>query len=300
MRSLFNIFSLLLISFFVFVTFSLPVKVLAAEKAGFASATIWFSKDNFYADDTVKVYTTIYNSSLQKIFGNVDFLDNDSVVGSVSFSIDGGDSQVISINWKAIPGQHNFRAEITGANAALSDGKTGTVTLLNQSAPQTSLTVDLAPVALLATSIDPSDTRALGDVLSQHVPSIAPIMNPVIKAADSVRNTGVSYLGNKINEANVATWNERLKTVTHPLANEYVKGSANVPPKEKILKSAPTNFLTKMFSGSNLAFVGSVSLGIKYFLYYIFKYAVVFYVVSVFILFYLIRFIFRRFSVEKI
>ncbi len=114
--------------FGVIMLFSLfsPIFVYAAtiSNAGFIPAPLWFSRDTFFAGETVRIYTVVYNGSDSDIRGTAEFLNGDIVIGTNDFSLArGGRSQDIWIDWKATEGDSRISARIVRARATVAGGK---------------------------------------------------------------------------------------------------------------------------------------------------------------------------------
>ena len=97
----------------------LPLVGLAAplSNAGFLQGGIWYSKDPFFAGDTVRVYAALFNSSAEDIAGTVEFLDNKKPLGAADFFVErGGKFVQVWVDWKATEGEHLVEAVITKAS----------------------------------------------------------------------------------------------------------------------------------------------------------------------------------------
>src|SRR3989344_6462651 len=96
-----------------------PFVVSAAplSNAGFLQGGIWYSKDPFFAGDTVRAYAAIFNSSAEDIAGTVEFLDNKKPLGAADFFVErGGKFVQVWVDWKATEGEHLVEAVITKAS----------------------------------------------------------------------------------------------------------------------------------------------------------------------------------------
>ncbi|MEK7558326.1 MAG: hypothetical protein AAB507_00690 [Patescibacteria group bacterium] len=83
------------------------------ENVGFIPGNIWYSKDPFFAGDSVSIHTIVFNSSEDGFSGTVLFYDSDKLLGKVPFSIGGsGQFKDVSIEWKVIEGYHKVFAVI--------------------------------------------------------------------------------------------------------------------------------------------------------------------------------------------
>jgi len=100
------------------------------ENSGFVPNNIWFSKTPSSVGEKVEIYTLVWNASQNDISGTVSFFDNDSVVGKEKFILAGeGSSKVLSVPWTASDGYHKIYAEITDSSGA-PRGKSAVVVLL--------------------------------------------------------------------------------------------------------------------------------------------------------------------------
>jgi len=89
----------------------------AANAVGFVSSNIWVSDNQPLDGDQIRIYSVIVNDDDRELHGEVVFEDNGQAVSSnISFSLPGGEtSQVVSVDWNAVYGQHQFKAVIQNA-----------------------------------------------------------------------------------------------------------------------------------------------------------------------------------------
>jgi len=96
---------------------------LPIKNAGFVPANIWYSKDPFYAGETVRIYTIVFNGSTYDLTGAVEFLDNGKAIGKTNFSLAGsGRVEDLWVDWKAGSGAHTITARLMNVVA---DGPSG-------------------------------------------------------------------------------------------------------------------------------------------------------------------------------
>ncbi len=80
---------------------------------GFAENNIWFSQYPFFENDSVRIHTTVHNSSAEELNGAVVFyLDNKTQLGKKEFSVSPAQSSDVWIDWTATSGEFSFYAEI--------------------------------------------------------------------------------------------------------------------------------------------------------------------------------------------
>ena len=114
------------------------------KNAGFVPANIWYSKDPFFAGNTIRIYTIIFNGSAYDLSGTVEFLDNGASIGKTDFSLSsGGRVRDVWIDWKALDGKHTITARIVGASASTAGGAKRTIALENTDTGKSERTIDL-------------------------------------------------------------------------------------------------------------------------------------------------------------
>lgn len=139
MKALFYVLIFILTPFSFAHSADLPIK-----NAGFVPANIWYSKDPFFAGDTIRIYTIVFNGSTYDLEGAVEFLDNGTPVGKTSFAISsGGRVRDLWIDWKATEGKHVFTARIIDGMASLAGGKKSPIVLDSTETGKSERTVDL-------------------------------------------------------------------------------------------------------------------------------------------------------------
>ncbi len=115
-----------------------------AKNGGFVPANIWYSEDIFFAGDTIRIYTVIYNGGTEELSGTVEFLDNGAPVGKTDFTVSsGGRVRNPWINWKAIEGKHMISARIVESYAVAPGGVKRSVALKNTETGKSERIVDL-------------------------------------------------------------------------------------------------------------------------------------------------------------
>lgn len=114
------------------------------KNAGFVPANIWYSKDPFFAGETIRIYTIIFNGSTYDLSGTVEFLDNGAPIGKTDFSLSsGGRVRDVWVDWKALEGKHTIMARIVGTSASVAGGAKRTIMLENTDTGKSERTIDL-------------------------------------------------------------------------------------------------------------------------------------------------------------
>lgn len=89
---------------------------LAADNAGFVQGNIWYAPDPFFAGQTVRVYSGVFNGTSNDIIGTVEFYDNGKAIGTDDFTIShGGNLREVWVDWQAPAGDHTVSAKIIRA-----------------------------------------------------------------------------------------------------------------------------------------------------------------------------------------
>lgn len=142
----------------------LSVSIALAETAvfkniGFPQKGIWYSKDPFFSNDKIKIYSAIYNSSQYELLGTVEFYDNDKGIGKVDFSVAGwGKIKDVWIDWQATAGNHKISAKIIEAKILKSGSTAETVVLGNNQTGVDERFIDVdADNDLIGNTIDDDD-----------------------------------------------------------------------------------------------------------------------------------------------
>jgi hypothetical protein len=111
----------LIILFFIF-SF-LPTQSFGATNAGFVPENIWYSIDPFAEGDKIKIYTLVFNPDSRELSGTVIFLDDAVLLGKKDFTVAPKAVKDISIDWTVSAGKHNIYAKIENAKFLISKGK---------------------------------------------------------------------------------------------------------------------------------------------------------------------------------
>ncbi len=121
----------------------LPMQKVSAQTAntGFVQANLWYSKDPFEEGDKIKVYTLIFNPDTKELSGTVNFFDNSVLLGKKVFTVAGGATNAISINWTATAGDHVIFGQIENPKFLLPNGNYQTISLAQNQTTKSSRTV---------------------------------------------------------------------------------------------------------------------------------------------------------------
>ena len=207
--------------------------------AGFVPANIWYSKDPFVEDDSIKIYTLIFNPDSRELSGSVLFFDNDVLLGKKSFTAPGNNVAQVNISWVATVGQHLIYAKIENTKFLISAGKYTDVYLDNNESDKSSRTVSKkvlpTPAAVTTTPVTTetaSDTTATGDpfasitnTIADKTPSsVSKVVLGTATGLEAIRANADAQLSSKkdevqgqlntLNNASLTTSKEKQKDAT--------------------------------------------------------------------------------------
>ena len=115
--------------FFMFAGLALA-QTAVIENSGFVPSNLWFSKAPSIPNETVQIYTLVWNASSNDISGTVSFFDNDTPIGKQSFILAGeGSSKILSVPWLVGEGYHKIYAKITESSGGPREQSVGSVSL---------------------------------------------------------------------------------------------------------------------------------------------------------------------------
>ncbi len=190
-------------TFFVILLACMPGLAFARTMhAGLPSEQLWFSKDPFFAGDTITIFTLIFNSSNYRLSGTMTLKDGTSTLNTKPFVVDGlGGSQVVTFPLLMTKGNHSFSAVITQGELS-QNGTTQTDAFIiathtpkvmrfadddkNQNGIGDSLEPPLPPskpIVLSATTTPPSTVPTSKDVRREENFILANAPTPIVNAA---------------------------------------------------------------------------------------------------------------------
>lgn len=113
------IFLLIILSTFL----ALPVYALTPVNSGFIPGQIWYSKETLTEGDTVNIHTAVWNGESQSLAVNVEFYDKNVVLGSRDVVLAPLLLKDVYIPWKVTSGDHTISAKIISSTATISGKK---------------------------------------------------------------------------------------------------------------------------------------------------------------------------------
>jgi hypothetical protein len=253
----------------------LPLKGFAqASTAGFVPGSIWYSIDPFEEGDKVQIYTVIFNPDNRELDGTVVFFDNSTLLGTKNFAANGKSVKDVYINWTVTAGDHKIFAKIENAKFLISAGKYEEVYLAENETPKSSREVSkkIVPITASASTSTNSTTDSTIKNIENTILNKTPdtVSKPILSAATAVEDF----------RAISAVSTENKKT---EIGNQIkVLNSGKASSNSKI--QTASKFL-KPFKYAELFFFTLFS--------FIFNNKIVFYGVSLILIFFVLRFFFR-------
>ena len=247
-------------------------KNIEAANVGFVPSSIWYSKDPFEEGDKIKIYTLIFNGDKRELSGTVLFFDKDVLLGKKEFVVPPETAKDISVNWTVDAGSHSIYAKIENAKFLISKGKYENADVAETQTKESSRTVAKKIIAKNTDAESSADDtgfesiKNIGNTIEEKTPSF--IAKPVVLGASIVEdfrtNTG----------ATMQTKKEETKMEVDTLSKAPPSKTTN----SSILK--PLKYI-------QLFFLTIIS--------FLFNNKIIFYLVSLALVFFILRFIWRRF-----
>lgn len=270
-----------------------------AEQIGFPEKSIWYSSEEFKVGENVTIYTLVVNGEQLALSGTVRFYDRDVILGEKKVTLEKNDAQVVGLAWKVTEGEHQFSAQFLQATLTESDGKKVTVV---PSSPETDKDTVYVKKTVAVKDVNSENSSALA---AQATLNKDLIVGEVSKATDYLKDKTPDNVEAKVSAttANIEslreTWEEnftqkrkdeqasldalnvyyeeRLKAKEEADPDNYVKQSYVDSSGENILKK-PMHYVLIFFYSLIAFIVGN---------------ALIFYGLSVLVLFLIIRAIWR-------
>jgi hypothetical protein len=159
-------------------TFSLAQTI----DAGFPSQSIWVSQSTVVAGENLEIFTALYNGNTSTLKGAVTFTVDGEPVGTKEFELAGGTSNIVSLQWKAVTGEHEIAAMIEDASATLSQQKTTAVVVTVEDPPP--------PLANATAAV----SQVIADTARTATPIIESSINSAYQFTEALRLDAISNL----------------------------------------------------------------------------------------------------------
>lgn len=245
---------------------------------GFVSGNIWYSQSKLTEGDDVKIYTGFWNGENSAVSIKVSFFDGDTLLGERSVQVPALTLKEISIPWKVTVGDHQIRAAVTKATSN-ANGTNESIVLSTSEVKGGSMFIPKKIGAELG-------EEKLGE-LGEKVIDVLPenVSEPITKSINDIDlfrqktemgiETGIQDAKKKIKEIDEAQKNTDTSNTQSTSSNSTTQN------KKDSLDSTE----------KPIAYVQLFLLSLASF---IFSHSLVFYGLAIIVVFFVIRFIYRK------
>jgi hypothetical protein len=267
----FFVFKFLIVTIFLFSNYL----VFADNNSGFIPGQIWYSKETLVEGDSVNIHTAVWNGEKDTISARVEFYDKNVILGYRDVTLSASELKDVSVLWKVTSGDHTISAKIISSTISnkkekvvLSRNKTSDDKKYVETVVKNETGKVVSDTNILKDQVDKASSQ-LGDIIPEQVStSVSGGLNTLDnfredtykKVSDSKEETQKKLDSFKSNEK---------------IATEVVGGKTNIEDATE----KPITYI-KLFLLSFLAFI--------------FGNKIIFYAVLILVVFYLIRFIYRK------
>jgi len=98
-------------TFLCFILFSFNAFAYS-PKTGFLTDSVWFSEDEVFLNQKIKIYTTLFNGESSDIKIHLNFVNNDIPLEKKEINLIPNESKTVFIEWKVALGQNEIYVEI--------------------------------------------------------------------------------------------------------------------------------------------------------------------------------------------
>lgn len=261
--------------FIIFIFSLLPISFVFADitNTGFIPNTIWYSSLPLVEGSSVKVYTVVWNSDSNPLSAKVEFYDQNVILGSRDIVVPAQSLKDVSVTWKVTSGDHVISAKIISSKITTAGVVESVVLDRNttdadhQFVPKLIKEVNGTPVSS-STIITDKVAEVSSKITNAFPTEVSTPVSDTLGTLDTFRDQTLT----QINAGKDAT-NKQIALLGNSSSSSKVKPSG-IDGTEKPIA------LIKLFFLSVLGFI--------------FGNKIVFYGILAFLLFILIRFIYRK------
>ena len=261
------------------------------SNAGFIPGNIWYSKDPFSEGDKVKIYTLIFNPDVRQLSGSVFFFDKTTFLGNKSFTIPGGSLKDISVDWTVTAGDHTIFGQIQNAKFLNSTGTLDNANLLeiktsdsNRSVPKTIIPI-VSNASTRDTSAQTSGTLDIPNFVKENTPTV--VTETISTTSNAIENFRQNT-GSTLDQKKVGV-QEEIKNI------ENKKTSSTTNKDKALLKSTSQTGNIASNQGVFLKPFKYTELFALSLFSTVFNNKYIFYGLIVLLIFFIMRFIIRKF-----
>lgn len=261
---------ILIVFFLIFFIFPISEILSQTPNTGFVSGNIWYSKDSFEEGDKIKIYTFIFNPDARELSGTVIFFDKNVLLGKKNFTIGGKTANDVSIDWTATAGDHTIFGKIENSKFLILKGKYEEVYLAENETEKSSRTVPKKIISKIKESIKEDSASSSADIkkiIEEQTPDF--IAKPAVLFANTLEQFRENISSSSENKKEKI--NNDIKAINDKNIGQEIKSK---------------NLLLKPFKYVQLFFL---SIGL-----FIFKSKILFYGILAIIVFFLLRFVWKK------
>lgn len=259
---------ILILSFVVFVP-----TAFAEIVNGFILDQIWYSNNSPKEGDIVNIYTAVWNGNKNPLSAKVEFYDKNVILGTRDIVIPSEKLSEVSVSWKVTGGDHSISAKIISSTLNTNSGKKETVVLEDNTT-----TIDKKFVPIVVKEEEGKSSTS-NDVIKGE-------LDKVTEKIDSVLPESVS---NKVSSGVNSIETFRDKTL-----QKIIENKDETAQKISEYKSFVEGTTDENLQSVTEKPIAQVKLFFLKVLNIIFSNKIVFYSLIVFIVFYILRGIYRK------
>lgn len=262
---------------------------------GFIPGQIWYSSEEFKEGKTINIYTVVWNGEEKTIDMKVDFYDSNTLLGTRDISISPNSTKQVSISWRITPGSHTIFAKITSSAIG---GSNTSVSLKNSETDRDSFFV---PVTIVTSS---GDEVTSGDIIENQIDKASAkiidsvpssVSEPVLNIFSSVEEFRENS-SSKINEAKENS-KKNIEIFKQENSNNTENKEASLQDlnkKDGDVEKEENNNKLNLNKDSVKKPLEYVKFFLFSFISFIFSNKIVFYLLIIFLIFLIARFIYRK------
>lgn len=192
----------------------------AGSAAGFATQSLFLSKDAVTEGETILIHAVVSNNASVKFTGNLQIHEGTTRIGTVPVTLAAGSANTVSLSWKPKAGSHKITAQLLDSSDTIVGEESETFSI---AAKKTAPASANEPLHIpLQTTVEPSDK--IQNSIENLSPAVALGTGPVFSAIDAGRTSAAEALDSGI------TWSKRQlatgKTVSKVLGAEDDESSS--------------------------------------------------------------------------
>lgn len=166
--------------------------------AGLPQASVWLGTTHPIGGNTVTLFTPVYNTSDQKIQGDVVFTADGTAIGTAPFELKSGESKIVSVKWIARSGTYTFAATVK--NVVQGDTKQP-LTVVDTTAAGVSIAIAEPPPKPVLVAAISDAVQAVTQAATAATPVVVSTAENVFETTEDMRTTIVEALKKDLAES---------------------------------------------------------------------------------------------------